>query len=385
MTTIYKEITDDLHRLGYDFRVNDLDDTLEIKTKNAGFGPMTDFIEDTLKIDMRELGYGKKTKPGITTMLEAVSKLANNQRYNPIKDYFVSVRETYKPGDNGPYIIYNCTMHFTNPDGYFGQWLFRWMVGAVAKVFTGTRNPMLVLTGEQRIGKSTFAEWLCPFPDRFVRGKINADDKDHRMRQATNFIWEADELGSTTRRADADELKSFLTLSEVYERPPFKKYPIRKPVTASFIGTANFDGSGLLNDPTGTSRFLTCEVNHIDFNYDKMSVNDLWAEASWYYANVPGSWKLTAEQEAAQAKINADYEITSALADTVEALFEMEPDSTEFVSTQEIKRTIALHYRISNEQSFFNELARVLTKFGLQKGRESMGGKRGWIGLRPKL
>ncbi len=37
-------------------------------------------------------------------------------------------------------------------------------------------------------------------------------------------------------------------------RPPFKKYPIHKPVVTSFIGTANFDGTGVLNDSTGTSR-----------------------------------------------------------------------------------------------------------------------------------
>ncbi len=82
---------------------------------------------------------------------------------------------------------------------------------------------MLVLAGHQRIGKSTFSRWLCPLDDRFVRGRISPDNKDHALRLATTFIWEADELGSTTKRADADALKSFLTLNEIYERPPFKK------------------------------------------------------------------------------------------------------------------------------------------------------------------
>jgi predicted P-loop ATPase len=385
--SIFEEIKTDLHAIGYDFRVNDLVDMLEVKTAKKDWCQLDDFVEDIIKLDMREIGYGfkKSDKPGITPMLEGVSKLAHSQRYNPIKDYFNHLEKQYKPGDRGAYTIYNCANYFSNPDGCFGDWLFKWMVGAVAKVFTGARNPMLVLAGPQKIGKSRFAEWLCPRPDWFVRGKIDPDSKDHRLRQAMTLIWEADELGSTTRRSDADELKSFLTLSEIYERPPFGKHPIRKPAVVSFIGTANFDGSGLLNDPTGTSRFLACEISHINFGYSLLNVDDLWAEAAWFFKHVPYSWELTAEQEAAQARINADFEIISALSDTVESLFDILPGTAEFMTTQAIKNTIAAHYHIGNEQSFFNELSRVLTKMGMKKDRETNGGKRGWLGIRTKI
>lgn len=381
--SIFEEIKDDLHSIGYDFRVNDLVDMLEVKI-NGEWRQMDDYTEDIIKLDMREIGYGFRSsgKPGMTAMLEGVSKLAHQQRYNPMIDYFNGLG--YKPTEHGAYIIPTCATYFRNPDKCFGEWLLKWMIGAVAKVFTGARNPMLVLAGPQRIGKSRFAEWLCPRPDWFVRGKIEPDNKDHRLRQAMMLIWEADELGSTTRRSDADELKSFLTLSEIYERPPFGKRPIRKPAISSFIGTANFDGSGLLNDPTGTSRFLACEIAKIDFEYCNLKVDEMWGEAVWFFKNVPHSWELTAEQEAAQTKINADFEIISALSDTVENLFCITPGTTEFMTTQAIKDAIALHYHIGNEQSFFNELSRVLTKMGLKKDREMNGGRRGWTGIAPK-
>lgn len=380
--SIFEEIKTDLNTIGYDFRVNDLVDMLEIKTEGSDWRPLDDFVEDIIKLDMREVGYGYKGKPSITAMLEGVSKMAHLQRYNPVKNYFNQLE--YKPREYGAYVIPTCAGYFSNPDKRFSEWLFKWMVGCVAKVFTGVRNPMLVLAGPQRIGKSRFAEWICPKPDWFVRGKIEPDSKDHRLRQAMTLVWEADELGSTTRRSDADELKSFLTLSEIYERPPFGKHPVRKPAIVSFIGTANFDGSGLLNDPTGTSRFLACEITKIDFEYSNLKVDDLWGEAVWFYKNVPHSWELTAEQEAAQARINADFEIVSALSDTVENLFDVLPGAADFMTTQAIKDTISLHYHIGNEQSFFNELSRVLTKMGLKKDREMNGGKRGWAGIKIK-
>lgn len=381
--SIFDEITADLHALGYNFRVNDLDDTMEVDTVH-GWQPMDDYLDSIIRIEMRDLGYGTKDKPSMTAMAEAVNKLAHTQRYNPIRHHFDELEKRYRPGQNGPYVIANCAHHFDNPDGYFPTWLFKWMVGAVAKAYCGARNPMLVLAGPQHIGKSWFSSWLCPLTDHFVRGSIQPDNKDHKLRLATSLVWEADELGSTTKRADADALKSFLTLSEIYERPPFKKFAVRKPVVTSFIGTANFDGSGLLNDPTGTTRFLACEITHIDFGYAHIDVNELWAEAVWFYKHVPGSWELTKDQKEAQKRINTDFEIISALSDTIENIFDIEPDGKDFMTTAAIKSDISLHYRISNEQSFYNELARVLTKMGLQKGREFAGGKRGWYGIKPK-
>lgn len=383
--SIYAEVIADLEQLGFDFRINDLDDSLEAKSPSGQWVNYDDIIEDIIKLEMRELGYGGKKKPGLAAMRESISKRAHKQRYNPIKDYLSNLQ--YTPNPNGIYKIPELAAYITNPDGYFATWLFRWMVGAVAKVFNGQRNPMLVLDGPQRIGKSVFAQWLCPLPDRFIRGEIKPDNKDHKLRLASNFIWEADELGSTTRRADADALKSFLTLNEITERPPFKKYPIKKPVAVSFIGTANFDGAGLLNDPTGTTRFLACEITEINFDYSKtLNVDHLWAEAYWFFKNVPYSWKLTGDEEKAQAAINANYEIVSALADVIENLFEITGNDVDFVATSEIKLAMYGHYRITNEQAFYNELSRVLTKFGLNKAREryANGGRRGWRGLRKK-
>jgi len=384
MSKKFNQIVKDLKRCGFDFRINDLDETLEVSV-NGEWQRMSDTIQAIVKTDMRELGYGSRKKPSLGAMQDACVKRGHEQRYNPIRDYLDSLTDRYKPSPNGPYIIPTLATYFTNPDGQFSDWLFKWMVGAIAKIYQGERNPMLVLIAPQRIGKSYFAGWICPLEDKFLKSSINPDNKDANLRLADVLVWEVEELGATTRRADIEALKAFITKPFIYERPPYGRHPIHKPANASFIGTVNYDGAGFLNDPTGTTRFLACEIEKIDFRYTELDVNDLWAEAFWYFNNVPQSWVLTKEEETIQAEINSQFEITSALADVVENRFEITHDQADFITTQKIKMHIGDYYRITSEQAFYNELARVLKKMGLENGRAEYGGSRGWYGLKKRV
>jgi hypothetical protein len=60
-----------------------------------------------------------------------------------------------------------------------------WRV-AVAKVYTGSQNPMMVWDGGQGIGKSTLAHWIgSGLPGYFIEGPINVSDKDSDIRLST--------------------------------------------------------------------------------------------------------------------------------------------------------------------------------------------------------
>lgn len=387
---MYYEILEDFRDLGYDFRINDLDETAEIKMNGQPWVRMNDTHEAILKVDMGELGYGGKGKPALSTMLNAAIKLADSQRYNPIRDFFNDLNITSYEPKNGthapqPYIIPKLSQYFTNPDNLFGLWLFKWMVGAIAKVYEGERNPMFVLSAGQGIGKSWFCKWLCPISDRFVKGPINPDSKDNKLMINDNFIWEVEELGSTTRRADIESLKAFITLPFTYERPAYKKHPLRKQAMASFIGTVNNDGAGFLNDPTGSTRFLTCQIDYIDFNYGLiMDKNDLWREALWFYRNIRDSWKLNPEQERLRMEANQNYEVISALEDVIISNLLVTNNPDDWMSTQEIKDHINEYYKSSSPQLFYNELGRVGQKLGLkrQRGARANGSPHGWSGIK---
>ena len=381
MADHYNQIVTDLESLGYDFRIIDLDESLQVRV-NGKWELMTDTMAAVQEIDMYELGYGTKKKPSLRMVKNASIKKGHEQRYHPIKAYFESL-PPYRPEPGGYYVIRNFAAYFDNPDGWFHRWLFRWMVGAVAKVYGPARNPMLVLAGPQDIGKSYFAKWLCvDLPDNFMKQAINPDDKDAELRLSDTFIWEVDELPNTTTRQNSEALKSFLTLPFIKRRAAYGRYLTYKPAIASFIGTANFDGAGFLNDPTGTSRFLTCEVSKIDFAYSKIfEPAHLWAEAFWHYQNHDRAWELPQSEKEARDQINSRYEVGQPLVDLILEKFDITNNPADSLSAYEIKQFLTGFYRIGSETGFYNELGRALRKIGLDKRRAAYknGSAQRWI------
>lgn len=394
MSINYSEIIDDLKGIGCLVRINDLDEGIEIKLNGRDWQRLDGTTEAIVKTRMRENGYGGKKKPGLGAMLDALIMHADENRYNPIKAYFQSLDGRYTPKKSGPYLIPFLATYFSSPETYsdgnnspiFGVWLFKWMVGAISKLFTGERNPMLVIVGEQRTGKSYFINWLCPLQNHFNKGSINPDSKDAILRLIDVFIWEVEELGATTRRSDVEALKSFITRPFVYERPPYGRYPIHKPVATSFFGTVNHDGAGFLTDPTGSTRFLSCTVEAINWDYTKLSIDDLWAEAYWFYRHMPHEADLTEHEKERQAQINSQFESRSPLIDVIEGYFDITLDESDFMTNLAIKDVVNLHYRMGTEMAFHYDLNRVLTKFGLKRGRKVMDDNRqyrGWYGIKP--
>ena len=384
----YQTVVNDLSAMGFTFRVNDLDESIEYSVSNGGWKQLGEIDEAIIRTDMRELGYGVSGsgKCGKGALKDAIMKNANDNRYNRIQEYLESLDGKYKPSENGPYLIPTLATYVNNPDGMFGTWLFKWMVGAIAKAIEGARNPMLILVGPQKTGKSYLSKWLCPHPEHFVRDSINPDDKDSHILLTNMLIWEVEELGATTRRSDVESLKAFITRDFVKKRPAYGKSRIDKPAVCSFIGTVNFDGAGFLNDVTGTTRFLSCEVKGINFDYTQMDVNQLWAEAYWFYKNVAHCWELTKADEATQARINAVYEVPSALEDTITEIFEITRDNQDYMSSKQIRDRCAQHYRITSDELFFRELNRVLTKLNIEKGRKRFSDgkqRQAWVGIKP--
>lgn len=386
---VYDEIITDLTaELGYDFRINDLNEKMEVKIEGQ-WERMSDTLKAVINTNLRGLKYGTKKKPNFTAVEQAYITLAHHQRYHPFKEYFESLAGKYEPDRDGqPYVNQLFGIFFENPDKMFCRWLFKWMTGTIAKVYEGARNPMLVLVGEQRMGKSYLARWLCPVdPDKyFVEKPINPDKTDDKLLMIDKLIWELPELGAVTRRADVESLKAVLTMRRTDERRAYGQYNLNKPSVCSFIGSVNFDGAGFLNDPTGSTRFLACQIDSIDFKYTVQPVSQLWAEAYWFYRHVSKCWELTAEEQVRQAEINASFEIVSALEETIINQFEITHNPQDFLTTQDIKNHLVGKYQTGNESGFFRELSRLMHKMGVEKGREkydaSKSHLRGWIGIK---
>lgn len=326
------DFVDLVRSLGYDPRYNVLSQTLEINGER-----MTDVMEARIKSHLRDHGVD-----AVNVALEAVLGWAGTARnYHPVKEILDGL--TWDGQDH----IWRLASFFKDAHGdlfpaddwrrkisapAFGTFLSYWLVNAVARIYQPrmVRTTMLVLASrQQNIGKSKFVQWLAkPFPGYFNESAINPDDKDHALRSADKFVWEVSELESTTARRDVGALKSFITRNEVTERPAYGRYSIVLPTMANYIGTVNIEANrGFLVDRTGSTRFMVCELESIDWRGYVKAIDpaQVWAQAVALYRKGTPT-ELVGFDERLRSKINKEHEATPSSADFMPEIVQVTDD-----------------------------------------------------------
>lgn len=309
--SMWEKCIEDLANLGYSFRMNELDDCVEVNGKR-----ISDGIDAQIIMEMFDKGWNQG-EGGAAYVRLAWTAQAYQNRYHPVREFLNSLEwdgldwitelGNYIT-DKHPRIEYESGQSAS----VFCAFLKRWGIGAVGKALaeneTRVQNPMLVFDGAQGAGKSTLVRFLCPMSDTyFIESHIEPDTVDHLRYLATRLVWEVGELGATTRKADRESLKAFLTKQDVTFRVPYGKHPITKPALTSFIGTVNPE-VGFLNDPTGNRRFLPVEIDTIDFAYKKaIDPVQLWAQFVALYRSGESA-SLSPEEKQMVDPIRAQHE-----------------------------------------------------------------------------
>ena len=374
-----------LDGLGYVFHMNQCDDSIEVNGEQ-----LSDGLEAEIQNQMRDIGYTNKTR-----VLDAIVAYARQQSRHPVKDYFSGltwdgmdwIRKLSDYGTDKHTLI---TYADGSKERVFHIGLKRWLIGAVAKVFEtgvlGGQNIMLVLDGGQDLGKSTFVHWLgSPIPAMFYEGPIRPDDKEHLRYLAIKWVWEVAELGSTTRKADRESLKDFLTKSSVTFRVPYGKHPIQKPALASFIGTINNE-AGFLTDTTGNRRFFTVGLTSLDWAYLKtIPVDQLWAQAyALYKAGEP--WRLLPEENRKRNEINQGFEVEDPVESWILEYFDINPnkvnDPNWSTPSSEVASELSSRGYSDSTTRISMQVANTLARLGLQ--RDDSKRPRVWLGIRKK-
>lgn len=364
-----------LNNLGYFFKLNLCADRIEVNGVT-----ITDPLLHKVKVQMYDKGV--KSMGFIESVIHA-NALDNS--YHPVKKYLAEL--TY---DNTRDYIRELADHFYDVhDPIDGEtvaytWLKHWLVGAVAKVFEAEQNPMLVLAGDQGIGKSEFARYLAGgLPNYFIESDIKPDRADDKLRLIQSWLWEVAELGATTRKADIEGLKSFITMRYVTVRRPYGTFDMHKPAMASMIGTVNIDGAGFLVDSSGNRRFLTMELRKIDWDYQKIPVNMVWAQAMAMY-QAGYDWKLKVDEKEQQKVINKRYEISDPYVDLLETHFEINPNDDHWLSSITILDTLRNSGLLGGGtlKAQAMELSKAASTLKLVKQRR--GGVQGYLGIRQR-
>lgn len=158
----------------------------------------------------------------------------------------------------------------------------KWMIAAAARIVRpGCKfDHMLVLEGDQRLGKSTAFSTLAEAlgPDLFTDRLSRIDSKDASIELLGKVIVELAEI-TALKKADYDEAKAFLSRRHDDIRLPYDRTVTRLARGCVFAGTVNPDGSGWLKDPTGNSRYWPIPVKAVDLERLARDAVQLWAEA----------------------------------------------------------------------------------------------------------
>jgi hypothetical protein len=392
--TLSQRIDEDLEKWGFALSLCELDDTIEVNGER-----LDDKLDATIRMTARNHQYGGKNGIALSALADQMRVNAMQHGYHPVRRYLAALNwdgrdrfsefAAHMKDKHTPIVYADGTK-----EPVIKAFLWRWMVGAVAKVFaTGpirAQNPMLVLSGAQNMGKSTLAAWLCPIPDLFLESGINPDSSDHLRYLVTKWIWEVSELGATTRRSDREALKAFLTRQEATFRKPYDHHPVIKPALSSFIGTVNPMNNGFLDDPTGSRRFLVAELASIDHAYaNTIDRDQLWAQVLAAYNANPQAWRLTAEEQAHRDDINQENEVERPYEGLLVRIFDIDPVRSDWwMATHEIVDAVRTYGEaIFDETRHHGVLGSTLRGLGLERKQIRKDGDRiwGYYGIKTKV
>lgn len=246
-----------------------------------------------------EQHYGIRSEKSIENAFKVV---ASKHSFHPIQQYLRGLHWDGVPRIRG------ALRHFLGADEseYNEACLRVFMLGAVERIFEpGSKfEMMLVLTGGQGAGKSTFIRFLAIKDEWFSDDLRKLDDEKIYQRLAGHWIMEMSEMVATANAKSIEDIKSFLSRSKDTYKFPYDRYAADHPRQCVFAGTTN-KTDFLPMDRTGNRRFLPIQVHperaevHIlqDEAASRAYIDQMWAEIMAIYDSGKYSIHLSREME----------------------------------------------------------------------------------------
>lgn len=159
-----------------------------------------------------------------------------------------------------------------------------WCLAAVSRVMEpGFKfDHVPVIAGPQGVGKTTFVGMLAK---QWYGELLSFDPKIAAESMTGKWIMEINEL-SATNKHDLEAQKSFLSATKSVVRMAYARHATEFQRQCVFIGTTN--QREYLKDSTGNRRYWPidsglAEGERMDFDALDEVVDQIWAEAYWYY------------------------------------------------------------------------------------------------------
>ena len=264
----------------------------------------------------------------------------------------------------------------------YGVWpdrFHRWFLGMVAQWMNLSRDygngivPLLI--GGQGLRKSTFCKLLLPpeLREYYVDDiKLDSAEQVERM-LGRMLLVNIDEYNAKTDREQA-KIKRVLTEKDVQTRKMRSDQYVMRPRLASFIATTNEPEP--LTDPTGSRRYLCCEVTGVIDTESPIDYGQLYAQAvAELRAGEP--YYFSKEEEAEIERHNMDYRCQSSPETVLLAYYRPASRSKEhFIRAVDIQTELRRHLRTADVPSL-KALTLALRACHFPRGKHQ--GTRGWF------
>lgn len=282
----YKSYTNPLYKM---LRFNEMTSLVEKKypapwdTEESFATGWTDTDTAYLKMYLNE---NFSFYPTDTLILQGIGLAANECRYHPVRDYLKGLKW------DGESRIEKLLPYYAGAEDnpYTRTIARKMMAAAVAKIMYmyDPKHPhaekgvkfdhMMILEGEQGIGKSTFCKILGGNWYADIQFDLK-NFKDTVASYKSNWIIECSEFAAYSKQ-DVSELKAFMTQQFDVVRLPYDRTPseiIRRYVC---FATYNPQGTGrYLLDVTGNRRFWPVRCYNFRNEELRRDRDQLWAEA----------------------------------------------------------------------------------------------------------
>ena len=263
----------------------------------------------------------------------------------------------------------------------FPQWpdfFHRWFLAMVAQwmqlddTYGNAIVPMLI--GAQGTHKTTFCRNMLPpsLREYFIDDiKLDSAEQVERMLGRMMLVC-IDEYNAKTEREQA-KIKRILSEKQVQTRKMRSDQYLLLPRMASFIATTN--DYQPLTDPTGSRRYLCCEVTGIIDTTTPIDYPQLYAQAQ-HELKAGQPYYFTKEEETIIGQHNTDYRLATSPEQLLTTWFMPAPRHKDyFMLATDIQATLARHVSATDLPNL-KVLTMALKACRFHHG--CMGGQRGW-------
>jgi predicted P-loop ATPase len=281
---------------------------------------------------------------------DCVSVAARERGFHPVREYLNELKWdgiTRLPTWLATYL------NATGSPEYLAGVGTRFLVSAVARIIRPgcQADHVLVLEGEQGVGKTSAARVLARRPEWFAGNLPDIHSKDAPLQLAGRWIVEISEL-KAIRNSRVEATKTFITETRDTFRPPYGRRTAQFPRQCVFIATTN--ECEYLRDRSGNRRYWPVRCARIDIAALERDRDQLYAEAVHLY-RAGSAWHLT------------DVEVRFALSEQQERVHvtELEQDVLSYLDTVEgdevtVRDVLTYGLHLDPDKSTYAETARKL-------------------------